>query len=59
MECEEIYSDRKYNLIGFTNIDSWIKEIRTVLKEKLWEFSVNSLVIMTSSPLSNKNNPII
>ena len=32
VECEDIYSDRKYNLMGFTNIDSWIKDIRNTLK---------------------------
>ena len=36
-----------------------MKEIRKILKDKLWEFSVNSLVMMKAVPLCSRSSPLI
>ena len=58
-EIEEIYEDKKNNLIGLTYFDIHIKKIKKEMKEKLWQESVNSLIFMKAVPLCNKHNAII
>lgn len=58
-ECEDMYEDKKNNLIGLTIFDSLMKRIKKEMKERVWQESANNFVVMKAVPLLNKNSLIL
>jgi hypothetical protein len=58
-ECEELYEDKRNNLIGLTIFDAVLKKIKKEMKDRMWQESANNLVMLRAVPLSSKNNPIL